>query len=255
MPAAAQVPTSDEKPESAARPSSARSEVRRAEFAPGVRIDWKNRTVAVDARVVLREGPLELLACSPQTREHESILTIAARPLHIFQAMGLIGLEPGAPVAYDRENDEWFPPRGERIRLLITYRERERSVTVPIERWLRQVQTGKPPDAIDWVFSGSRTWPDGRFAADVDGTVACVVDFETALIAVGGLHSADNEFLWLEANSDEIPPIGTRCTLVISSAKGNAKATEDDRPGAGEPSVPPSTSVRPVERGRPADPG
>src|ERR1043166_8218583 len=43
-------------------------------FQPGVRIDWEQKAVEIDARVVLREGPLELFACSPQTKEHESIL-------------------------------------------------------------------------------------------------------------------------------------------------------------------------------------
>ena len=55
------------------------------EFVHGGRIDWTNRRGEVDSRVVLRKGPLELLACSPQTREHESILVVNARPLHIFQ--------------------------------------------------------------------------------------------------------------------------------------------------------------------------
>ncbi|UCE61208.1 MAG: hypothetical protein JSU63_05560, partial [Phycisphaerales bacterium] len=73
----------------AGAPEEATSQPR--QFAPGVKIDWQRRVVEVDASVVLREGPLELLACSPQTREHESILAVRARPLHIYQAMGLIG--------------------------------------------------------------------------------------------------------------------------------------------------------------------
>jgi biopolymer transport protein ExbD len=51
-----------------------------------------------------------------------------------------------------------------------------------------------------------------------EGTVVCVVDFETALIAVGALHTADNASLWLAANTPEIPPVGTPCTLVIQAA-------------------------------------
>ena len=51
--------------------------------------------------------------------------------------------------------------------------------------------------------------------AEREGTVACVVDFETALITVGALHTADNASLWLAANTPEIPPVGTPCTLLI----------------------------------------
>lgn len=199
--------------------SSPAEQQERQSFAPGVRIDWKRRNIEVDAHVVLREGPLELLACSPQTREHESIIVVSARPIHIFQAMGLVGLEPGAPVDYDHEKDTWSPPRGQPVRLSIRYQKNNDRVTVPAEKWLRLVESKQSPGPMDWIFAGSRTWPDGRFGADLDGTVVCVVDFETALVAVRDLHSADNELLWLEANTDEIPPLGTPCTLVVEAAE------------------------------------
>lgn len=189
------------------------------EFAPGVRIDWRQRQVEVDARVVLRKGPLELLACSPKTREHESVLAVGARPMHIFQAMGLIGLEPGSPARYEEKTDRWRPPHGEALDLRVRFRQGDKAHTVPVERWLLEVKTGRPPERVDWVFSGSRTLESGRFGAGLEGTVVCVVDFETALISVGSLHSADNELLWLEANTSAIPPPDTPCTLLIRSAK------------------------------------
>jgi hypothetical protein len=241
-PTGAQHRGDDEKPDSSATSSTGAATDGKKSFAPGVRIDWKSRMIEVDARVVFRDGPLELFACSPQTREHESVLSVNARPWHIFQAMGLIGLEPGTPVTHNAATDQWHPPRGERIRLAVRYSEGSRLRTVPAERWLRQTESGKTPEGIDWVFAGSRTWSDGRFGADIDGSVACVVDFETALIAVGDLHTADNELLWLEANTAEIPPIGTRCTLLISAGgsgappvrAGDAKSPEPGgAPGGG----------------------
>ncbi|UCC31049.1 MAG: hypothetical protein JSU86_01990 [Phycisphaerales bacterium] len=187
-------------------------------FAPGVRIDWERRVVEVDAEIVLRKGPLELLACSSHTREHESILVVRARPMNIFQAMGLIGLQPGSPVRYDEEQGRWLAPVGEPVEIKVRYREGENVRTVPVRKWLMDVQRRRPPERISWVFSGSQTFENGRFGADVDGTVVCVVDFDTALITVGALHSADNELLWLEANTEAIPPVGTPCTLLIRSA-------------------------------------
>lgn len=187
-------------------------------FAPGVRIDWEHRTVEVDAEIVLRRGPLELLACSSHTREHESILVVRARPMNIFQAMGLVGLQPGSPVRYDDEQGRWMAPVGEPVEIKLRYREGEVERTVPARKWLMDVQRRRPPERISWVFSGSRAFGNGRFGADLDGTVVCVVDFDTALITVGALHSADNELLWLEANTEAIPPVGTPCTLLIRSA-------------------------------------
>ena len=188
------------------------------ELAPGVRIDWSNAVVELDAKVVLREGTLELLACSPQTREHESILVVSARPVNVFQALGLIGLEPGSPARYDEERERWFEPTGEALEVRVRYANAGEERIVPAERWLRQVDGDRPVDKLPWVFAGSRKTSAGRFGADADGTVICVVDFDSALITVGSLHSADNDQLWLRANAKEIPPIGTACTLLVRSA-------------------------------------
>ena len=102
--------------QSAAPPSSqpGAASGRVVDFAPGVRINWQRPQVELAARIALREGPLELFACSPHTREHESVLAVEARPWHIYQALGLIGLRPGQPVTYDEQNDRWLPADGDR---------------------------------------------------------------------------------------------------------------------------------------------
>lgn len=192
------------------------------EFAPGVRIYWKARAVEVDAKIALRSGPLELFACSPQTREYESLLVVQARPMHIYQAMGLLGLEPGHPPRFDAKANRSVPAAGVPLSLAVRFGTGAKARFVDPSALMRA--TGKKPlskNALRWVFSGSRTFENGRFGADVDGTVACVVDFDTALITVDALHSADNDKLWLEANTPEIPPIGTSCQLLIMSKRSS----------------------------------
>jgi hypothetical protein len=188
------------------------------EFAPGIQIDWKSKVIEIGAIVVLREGPLELLACSPQTREHESILSVSARPLHIFQAMGLIGLEAGSPARYNEMLDRWFPASGEPLDLRVHWRDGDKDRTVSPAAWMVEKKTGKPPETLRWVFAGSLVREEGWFGADADGTVVCVVDFDSALIALSARHSADDAELWLTANPKEVPPLGTRFTLSIRSA-------------------------------------
>ncbi len=189
------------------------------DFAPGIRILWVQGTVELDAEVALREGPLELLACSPRSREHESILVVAARPVHIFQAMGLVGLEPGSPVEFDEKSDRWKPASGELLTLEVRCNEWKDEKLESVESWFADAATGQVVQKLDWVFCGSRVISKDRFAADGDGTVACVVDFDSALIGLKSSHSADNEQLWLKANTEAIPPKGTKCTLSIRSAE------------------------------------
>lgn len=247
-------------------------------FVDGIKLDWKNRAVIIDATVVLREGPLELVACAPQTREHESILVVDAAPTHIFQAMGLLGFKSGSPVGWDEAQQKLIPPTGQPLTITVSFdpaltpkgkpkgktgektnkpdrvpspkpvqdhqtddknqENRKKKVTeesrpqqteatpktkaqaklrsMPIERWL-QTADGKPIDKINWVFAGSRLLEDKQLAAEADGTIICVVDFESALIAVGNLHTASNDALWLAANPKLIPPRGTACQLIIQA--------------------------------------
>ena len=229
------------------------------QFAAGVHIDWTSLTVNIDSEVVLREGALELLACSLQTREHESILVVKARPLHILQAMGIVGLEPGLPLRYDEKNDRWIPASGEPLDLRIRCDGVDGGRPVSAAAWLAETKGGKPPKDVDWVFSGSRSVPGGRFGADLEGTVACLVDFDTALISPATSHSADNEELWLKANTAAIPPRGTACTLLVRSAYRPAlevKLAPDETLRFGEKPVTPTELVemlhRPTDDERPA---
>lgn len=188
------------------------------EFAPGVHLDWATKSVELDARVVLREGPLELLACSPQTKEHESVLVVLARPLQVFQALGLIGLQAGSPPRFDEKLDRWIPASGEPLDLRVRWKAGDSLRTVRAAQWMIEPRSGKPPETLIWVFAGSFVHDEGGFAADSEGTVVSVVDFESALIAPSVRHSADDEELWLVANKEEVPPPGTRCTLIVRSA-------------------------------------
>ncbi|MBI1825260.1 MAG: hypothetical protein HY287_06415 [Planctomycetes bacterium] len=187
-------------------------------FAPGVGIDFAAGQVEVSAKVVLRKGPLELFACSPHTKEHESILAVDAKPSHVFQAMGLIGIEPGHPPRFDEKADRWIATTGEPVELRVRIRDEHGERTTTPESWIRLIGKSDHPKKLHWVFAGATKNPDGHFPADTVGTVACVVDFDTSVISLDATHTSDNADLWLEADMDSIPPEGTPVTLLIRSA-------------------------------------
>jgi hypothetical protein len=185
------------------------------EFQPGVRINWGRRKVEVDGVVVLREGLLELFACSPNTREHESIVRVDARPLHIYQALGLIGLEPGHPIRLNPETKQIEPARGGPVEIEVRYEINGQTRQHPIERWMRTAGEGRPLNPQPWVFAGSAPTPEGNFMADAEGTVIAVVDFACALIALPERYSDRNDELWLEPATEAIPERWTECTLIF----------------------------------------
>ena len=186
---------------------------KRVAYAPHIWIDWSIPRVEIESVVAQTEGAIELLLCSRGTKEHESILVTDASAQHIFEATGLIGLTPGKPVGLDPATGQTIPPTGDPVVVQIEWDEK----VIPAHEWMLRADSSTPADAIDWVFAGSRDIGE-RFGAQADGTIICVVDFDTALIAPGESHTSDDAELWLEANPQRIPPRGTPCRVIVRPA-------------------------------------
>ena len=50
---------------------------------PGIVIDVEQRCLDLEARICLEDGLLHLVACSAGTKEHESVVSLIAQPMHI----------------------------------------------------------------------------------------------------------------------------------------------------------------------------
>jgi hypothetical protein len=197
-------------------------------FQPGVRIDYRRRQVELDARVTLRQGLLELFACSPRTREYESLICIQARPLVAYQALGLLGLTPGHPLRINDKGEEDLPD-GQPVEMDVRYQADGRARTVPIESWMLRSDTNAPFERQPWVFAGSYPVENGAIAADEEGTIVALVDFSSAIIALPRLHTASNENLWLKPNTSAIPAVNTPCTLIVRAGPWRLRMDETGR--------------------------
>jgi len=205
----------------------------------GVRINTDDRTVAFDGYVPLDahdpETPivyLELVACTPDTREHESLVATTAKPSHIHAAMLLIGLEPGSPGAFEfnRESGRYLPvaPRGPRVSVTITYVDSSGAqVTSPAAAWVIDQRSGEtlaPLDGTDptvgWIFSGSKVVEfrgASFYDADGSGTLIGLTTFGTETISWIDVYSHQASIQdpsWI-ANGDLVPRRGTPVEVVI----------------------------------------
>ena len=90
-----------------ARPTSqpASAQPRVVEF-PHLRIDTARQEISIQAEVCLRSGPLELLLCGWDTKEHESVLRTKAQASHLHGALLLLGLTPGKPAQWMAPDDD-----------------------------------------------------------------------------------------------------------------------------------------------------
>lgn len=99
------------------------------ELFPGVRADLEAKVVEFDATVspLLLDDPeaplffVETIVCSPDTREHESLLVTTVTPSHLHAAMLIAGLKPGSPGRFEFVNETFNPvsATGDRVSLRV----------------------------------------------------------------------------------------------------------------------------------------
>ena len=101
-----------------------------------VLLDKTGKRVLVKAKVVLREGLLEMLLCKTHTKEHESILAFEGQAYLIHAGLLAIGARPGTPVSY--LDGETKPPTGQRVDVFLQWKDEKGKLhREPAQKWIR----------------------------------------------------------------------------------------------------------------------
>jgi len=226
----------------------AKAPTERLEF-PGLTIDRKRHLVDLEATICLDRGPLELIACTKGTKEHESIVTVKAKPRLVHLGLLLIGVKNGKPAMRVRVEAEGSPPRwvdvppsGDPIGVSLVFKNKDgKTVERPIGDFVvrtggRSIDagakssngaTGKASRSERakresgfpgiFLFAGSHVVQGkdgkGQYMADRQGNVISISTFGDEVVCLPGSNSKDNGDLAWEANSKTLPKVGTRVTL------------------------------------------
>ena len=187
---------------------------------PGVTIDRENKTVDLDAKVVLREGWLELVACPVGSKEHESVFAVTARPGHVHLALLQIGLQPGKPGGWRPEGDTFvgIPPQGDRVRVSVLVKGKE----TPLSLYIRHSTTDEPLNNDEFVFAGSlvdETQGGRTYEADQSGNLITLVTFPDDVMTWPQPASEANDKLFWVANTKAIPPVNTPVKIRLRPVK------------------------------------
>ena len=188
----------------------------------------ETRRVFVTAWVCLREGGygLECLLCRKGTKEHESILATDADARLIHFGLEACGIKAGVPVQFD---PKFKSPTGGKVKVSLQYQDKGKTVTIPAQRWVKNVKTNKDLDQ-DWVFAGSRLFQDPEdpkkepiYLAREEGSYICVTNVPTAMLdlPIESPKALENrEFApWTE----RIPELQTRVVLILESLPAEKK--------------------------------
>jgi hypothetical protein len=219
----------------------------------GVRADLQSKTVEFDATITPmlvkdERAPLfflEVLACSPNTREHETFVVSTVKPSHIHAAMLAVGLSPGEPGKWALKDGKLIstPPSGDRVSVRFVYKDKDgRTIEADPLDWLvsardksnfaaaeQKLAKEHNTAAPGWVFAGSkfvkRKGPEGQerevYDADGSGTIIGLTTFGSEVIAWSRVISPDSnveEPEWI-AEFAKTPPAETKVTVRIRKAQ------------------------------------
>lgn len=201
------------------------------ELLPGVRMNAAARWVEFDGFVPIDvndpDAPdvyLELLVCSPDTREHEALVVTSVTPSHLHAGLLAIGLEPGRPGSFRIDGREVVAvdPIGPTVEVLVKIE--GGSAFVPLLAWTKHRDRGTSllDDGAAMLFAGSRmVTRQGRewYDADGAGTIIGLTTFGGEVVSLSTTISPEAgvaEPVWL-ADNDLVPPFGTPVTVRVQA--------------------------------------
>ncbi len=175
------------------------------------------RLVHLMAEVCLREGPLEVLLCKNNTKEHESILRSDADAREVHFALIAAGATPGSPVKFV---PKYTAATGTKIKVSMAYREKGKVKTAMAGEWIKDKKTNKDM-AHDWVFAGSKFFQDPErpeaqpYYTANNGEFISMANFPDSMLDLPVESPKDVVNLIFEINTERIPPMRTPVIVTL----------------------------------------
>jgi hypothetical protein len=189
----------------------------------GIHIDKEKRTVRFPAAINMKEGMLEYLIVAETGKTHESLLSTKISPYDIQVAMLLLGMAPAGkadsepPGQLNKAYLSTAPElKGEKVSLFVEWPGHR----VRAEDLVWNLQENARMTEGPWTYNGSELY-DGRFLAQVDGSVTALVRDSAALVN-NPRPGNDDDQIW-EVYSKVTPPVGTAVDVIIELEESSLK--------------------------------
>ena len=176
-------------------------------------LDSKERTITLKGKINMEKGLIELLACAPGGKAHESVLLIDAVPYHIQVAMLLLGMKYKGGLEYQGDPRT---PQGDSVEVLVSWIQQGKETQVRGEDLVWDIKRSKPMEHTPWIFVGSKM-VEGKFMADEEKSLITTYH-DPFTIFDNPLQSGGDDELY-KVNENLIPAKGTPVTVIIKPYK------------------------------------
>ena len=168
------------------------------------------------------KGAVEYLVCGQNGKEYESIIVVDATAKEIYDALGKLDVQVGAPPGYDEEKDEPTPPKGPELIFYAEWKDGNTSKKVRAEELVFNVKTQKPLQNVAWIYSGSRVVHDLDSddedammpQAFMSNDIVALKRFDASALFQNPLPESEEENIY-KKNDALLPKLGTPVTLTI----------------------------------------
>jgi hypothetical protein len=208
-------------PTSAAAENPAQAQFRELLATLGVKYLPGERQLEVSGWVNMQKGLVEVFACAPGGKTHESVVVLDCVPSGIHAGLLALGLKPGTPVEEGTEAD-YKPPTGDGVDIHVRFASTGRVEECRAEDWVWNQKAGIPMQRGAWVFAGSfmqsvtSDAEDATFAANYVKSIATTYHDATAILENPNAEGKDDTVYY--ANERAVPAVGTPVTVIFSAA-------------------------------------
>ncbi|NQT18883.1 MAG: hypothetical protein HQ592_04200 [Planctomycetes bacterium] len=192
---------------------------------PPIRLDKENKTIEIDGRICIKDGPLELFACTEGGKEHEAVVALKGEPWQLHLSLILLGLKPGGGPEYQGDPTK---PYGDTVIIEVQWEQDGKTIRKRAEDLIFDVKKEKPMQHIEWVFVGSRFERDQNgkniYVANRDRSVATVYHDPYTVID-NPLEGGGDDTVYT-VNTKVAPPRDT--PVVVIMRPGTKPAEKED---------------------------
>ena len=172
-------------------------------------IDSDKREITIPGKINMQKGLIELLACTPGGKVHESVLTLDVVPYYMQVSLLLLGLNSSEAKMYEGiEKDV----KGDKVEIWVKWSLNGEEKTVRGEEMLWDVVDKKPMEKTHWVFVGSKI-VNGKFKADDIGSLITTYNDPFTILDNPLDTGTNDEVYWV--NEQIVPPKGTLVNVIL----------------------------------------